>query len=299
MNKNRSIHKTPEVYSIENEVVFTHIDGRIDVEALYSLNAAYLPSHKKAVVVFMLLTKGKAEAVSDKPSLCEAGGDNFMCLPLGGHPFSLTVSDDAAGYMLMITKRFADNMTKGRKILSIPQMISMRHRHTVCFTGDDMKVMLRCMDDIERRFADDKNLFSVELTRIAIMAFFYENINIVLSHGRIVPEKRAYDRKDMMVGRFVEMLVSEIEEHHDVGYYADRLCVTSHYLSKVLKSVLGMSAGQIINELLAERAMSILREPETTAQQVADRLGFSDQSSFGKFFKRHVGISPMRFKKRL
>lgn len=32
-------------------------------------------------------------------------------------------------------------------------------------------------------------------------------------------------------------------------------------------------------------------------QQVADILNFSDQSSFGKFFKKQAGMSPGEFKK--
>lgn len=297
--KRTSIYKAPEVYSIENEVVFTRIDDRIDADLLSTLNAVYLPSHKNAVMVFMLLTGGKIEATTDIMAVCEAGGNNLMCIPMTGRTLRMTVLRGTQGYMLMISKRFADNMIKGRKILSIPQLMSMRHYRTLGLSGDDLCVIRRCIDDIERRFSDGKNLFCVELTRMAVMTFLYENINIVLAHGRIVPEKSVYDRKERMVGKFVELLMSDIEEHHDVGYYADRLCVTPHYLSKVLKSVLGRSAGDIIDEILIERAITVLREPDSTAQQVADRLRFSDQSSFGKFFKRHVGVSPMKFKKGL
>ncbi len=298
MDKKRSsIYKSPEIYSIEDEVVFARIDHRLEADLLHGLNTVHLPSHKNAAMVFLLLTGGKVEAVIDTPVVCEAGGNNFMCIPMTGRTLRLTASRDTSGYMLMISKRFADNMIKGRKILSIPQLMSMRHYRTVGFSGDDLEVIRRCMEEIEHRFSDDKNLFCVELTRMAIMTFLYENINIVLTHVRIVPEKSVYDRKERMVGRFVELLISDVEEHHDVGYYADRLCVTPHYLSKVLKSVLNKSAGEIIDEMLVERAITILREPDSTAQQVADRLRFSDQSSFGKFFKRHVGVSPMRFKK--
>ncbi|MDE6482224.1 MAG: helix-turn-helix domain-containing protein [Rikenellaceae bacterium] len=298
MDKKRSsIYKAPEVYSIEDEVVFSRVDHRVDVELLHSLNTVYLPSHRNAVMIFVLLTSGKIEALTDTLAVCEADGNNFMCIPMTGRTMKMTVSCDTSGYMLMISKRFADNMIKGRKILSIPQIMSMRHYRTVKFSGDDLHVVRKCLDEIENRFSDDKNLFCAELTRMAIMTFLYENINIILTHGKIVPEKSVYDRKERMVARFVELLVADIEEYHEVGYYADRLCVTPHYLSKVLKSVLNKSAREIIDGVLIERAIAILREPDSTAQQVADRLKFSDQSSFGKFFKRHVGVSPMKFKR--
>ena len=40
----------------------------------------------------------------------------------------------------------------------------------------------------------------------------------------------------------------------------------------------------------------MLRNPALTIQQVASMLYFSDQSSFGKFFKKHTGITPKQYK---
>ena len=34
-------------------------------------------------------------------------------------------------------------------------------------------------------------------------------------------------------------------------------------------------------------------------QQIAEELSFSDQSSFGKFFKRHSGVSPLKYRQQL
>ena len=33
------------------------------------------------------------------------------------------------------------------------------------------------------------------------------------------------------------------------------------------------------------------------AKEIADTLGFSDQSAFGKFFARQTGCSPLRFRR--
>ena len=48
-----------------------------------------------------------------------------------------------------------------------------------------------------------------------------------------------------------------------------------------------------------EVASRSLRDPELTIQQIAEKLGFADQSSFGKFFKKHAGISPLKYRQKL
>jgi transcriptional regulator GlxA family with amidase domain len=48
-----------------------------------------------------------------------------------------------------------------------------------------------------------------------------------------------------------------------------------------------------------EMAARMLRDPELTIQQVAEAMSFSDQSSFGKFFKKHTGLSPLKYRQNL
>ena len=60
-----------------------------------------------------------------------------------------------------------------------------------------------------------------------------------------------------------------------------------------------MTIGTIISSVRAEAAARLLRDPELTIQQIAEELSFSDQSSFGKFFKRHSGVSPLKYRQKL
>ncbi len=80
-------------------------------------------------------------------------------------------------------------------------------------------------------------------------------------------------------------------------FYADKLCVTSDYLSKVVREYDGQSAAKwIINAVITE-AKILLREPDKTINQIAIELNFPDQSTFGKFFKRNTGLSPLSTRK--
>lgn len=76
-----------------------------------------------------------------------------------------------------------------------------------------------------------------------------------------------------------------------------KLYVSPDALSAKLKKLYGKTANQLISESLIEEAKVCLLNPANSVQDVAEKLCFSDQASFSKFFKRYCGMSPGQFKK--
>jgi AraC-like DNA-binding protein len=70
-------------------------------------------------------------------------------------------------------------------------------------------------------------------------------------------------------------------------------------LSRILKSFRGKTANKWISDALIVEAKKMLNNKEINIQQVADELNFGDQSSFGKFFKKHTGYTPIAYKNKM
>lgn len=98
--------------------------------------------------------------------------------------------------------------------------------------------------------------------------------------------------------RFVELLGANFKEHHQVSYYADQLCVSSKYLAQIVKRIARMSPKALIDRRLAGESAYLLARTEMTIQEISIRLGFPDQSYFGRFFKRTFNMSPLAFRLR-
>lgn len=66
--------------------------------------------------------------------------------------------------------------------------------------------------------------------------------------------------------RVFEMFVDLVEKYHNkersVGFYADKLCVSSKYLSQIIKNVSGFSAPDIINKYVVLEAQHLLRHTD-------------------------------------
>ena len=91
-----------------------------------------------------------------------------------------------------------------------------------------------------------------------------------------------------------------VQEHHQrerlIGFYADQLCITPKYLSKLVKENTGRSAGEWIESYVILEARAMLQSPNMSIQQIATALNFPNQSFFGKYFKRVTGMSPKQYR---
>ena len=89
----------------------------------------------------------------------------------------------------------------------------------------------------------------------------------------------------------------EFREHRDLAYYADRLCVTSKYLSETVKKYSGYPANHWINRYTALDISRLLRNPNVTIQELTDMFGFSSVSHLNRYVKKQLGVNPNEVRK--
>lgn len=112
-------------------------------------------------------------------------------------------------------------------------------------------------------------------------------------------EIRQLSPRELLVRKFMDLLVEKFQKHRAVQFYADRLFINSKYLSQALKTETGMTASEWINEMVMLEAKVLLQEYKLTIKQITYQLNFADPSFFGKFFKRHEGKSPRQYRDHL
>lgn len=103
-------------------------------------------------------------------------------------------------------------------------------------------------------------------------------------------------RQDEIVARFLECVHQNYRDHRELGFYADKLCLSLKYMSHVIHEQTGRHPSQWIKDYVILDAKTMLRSGRYTVQQVAEELNFPNQSFFGKYFKEAVGVSPKKWK---
>ena len=95
---------------------------------------------------------------------------------------------------------------------------------------------------------------------------------------------------------FMRLLSKHFIEHHDLAFYAERLHITTIHLSRIVRQITGRTVVDYINQMLLMEATWLLQSTDLSIATIAERLSFSDQSSFARFFTRMKGVSPKKYR---
>ena len=145
-----------------------------------------------------------------------------------------------------------------------------------------------CVADEEHHFYRDMLLCAVQMMILDFFDF----------HSHLYDEGDLPLQSASIMSRFLGMLEDgEFRRHREVGYYADRLCVSPKYLSEVSRNVSGYAANFWINRYTALDIARQLRDKSLTLTDIADSFGFSSPAHFSRYVQQHLGMPPSVFRK--
>lgn len=205
-------------------------------------------------------------------------------------------SPNFKGRLMAVSRAFLEQSMMPNHSSSMIQYMKIRKNPTILLQESEIKTLDESMLRLRQTILQTSHHLQRLLIQNTLMGFFIEM-------GNIFSERKEYytppslTRKEELFESFLRILYMYCKEQHVVSFYAEQLYITPQYLSLILKELTGRSANKWIDEALMQEAKILLKAPQATVQQVADALHFSDQSTFGKFFKKHAGMSPMEYRK--
>lgn len=115
-------------------------------------------------------------------------------------------------------------------------------------------------------------------------------------YSKIESKHKINTRKEDLAMQYIELVNLHYIREKNLEFYASKLCISIKYLSICVKEITGFPASFIIANAVMKEAKTELLSTSKTISTIAIQLGFSDQYSFGKFFKKQNGISPRGFR---
>jgi AraC family transcriptional regulator, transcriptional activator of pobA len=215
---------------------------------------------------------------------------NYIISGFPGQIFSLYNPEDFTAYYMLFTEDFLSDIISPKKLQQFP-FLSYEGNH--CFelkeeTAIEIEqVIMKMNDELKKRKPALSNVIKSYIQLILIFA--NRDYNSLLLSSKQSPAKSLFVR-------YIKLVSQHFLLHRKVTYYADMLYVSADHLNRVIKKESGKTAGELINDMILIEAKAYLMHSDLSAAEIAYKLGFSDPSSFSKFFKGAEGITPLQFR---
>lgn len=204
------------------------------------------------------------------------------------------ISSDYAMYVLMLTPAFFYSLQASQylheKVYEYYTKDAFRPLHLTNKTSDYLKKSMTLF-----RGQSDRETPHKEGVYSHLCNFFMLNAGD-LFFSSMTDAFPAVSNRSSLCHKFKELLFKHYRKQHKLPFYAERLSISTIYLSRIIKEETGQTVYGHITELLYSDAKKMLSCSKHDIQKISCVLGFTDQASFSKFFKRLAGISPKDYR---
>ena len=183
--------------------------------------------------------------------------------------------------------------TSGGRLWSV-MMYAMEHP-VFHMNKAEMSIASHVFYLFEEKLAGLRDYYYKEVMQSLMTAAFYE-VCIIIERNMKYGRSSQFQQKDLIFRRFLEMIAVAEGKRGSVADYARQLCITPKYLSTAVKQASGKTALAWLHEYTLGAISHELRFSDRSIKEIAMDYGFTNLSTFGKFFKDHTGVSPRSYR---
>ena len=155
-----------------------------------------------------------------------------------------------------------------------------------------MNYLVEAMEDF---YNEKTNCFRVKIFKNNIQSFLLDVYDKTRTLFKIDKSEEVGRREELFI-KFIHLIHNFCPKEREVGFYADKLHITSRYLSSITQNVADKSAKYIIDKHAIQRIKIMLKYSNMSIQDISYELNFPDQSFFARYFKKHTGMTPLEYR---
>ena len=220
-------------------------------------------------------------------------GKNSLLLLTPYQPVSCDFSPEVVSEGLLIDRLFYDMVSARtpRQDASEPGVAS-RYDTVYQLTSRQADELSGIFQQIKKTI-NYKHLYKQEMlsSLVHICNLYISELPFDLS--MLTPDFR---HKENIYKTFLHLLENNFRHERQIPFYANKLNITTTYLSRVVKSISGNTVNEHLIRRVFHEACNLLKTTDRPMGEIAFELGFKDQSAFTNFFKLHAGKSPTAYR---
>lgn len=200
-------------------------------------------------------------------------------------------SDDYLCTLLVVSKRFLNILSQ---LHPNHYLFEYHYNTTFHLTDSQFDTMQTCFKMLQviskLDHPDRDSLLTIQMDIVARIVR-----NILRENGKAMIHKDTAVQQ--MLSRFHEAVAQHYRESREVRFYAELLNLTPKYFGTVVREATGIGVVEWIAKYVVIQAkFLLLHYPGLTIQQISHQLGFTEQTSFSRYFKTYAGMSPKEYR---
>ncbi|MEO6303234.1 MAG: helix-turn-helix transcriptional regulator [Bacteroidia bacterium] len=249
-----------------------------------------LTPHKHDFYLVVLFTHGSGTHEIDFINYKVEPGSVFLLRPGQMHNWKL--SKDIEGYVFFHTKEFYDSRSVTENIQDYPFFNSIHNPPLILLKNKSLEKIIGLFSEIKNEY-EETNLLKTQKLHAQITVIYIELTRLYKIKQQT--EKQSYLSK-----------LRELEDLIDLNYkiikypfeYAAKMTMSEKHLNRICKTCLNKTTTDLITDRIVLEAKRLLTHSKLTISQVAEELGYLDNSYFTRLFKKKTGETPGEFVKR-
>lgn len=175
------------------------------------------------------------------------------------------------------------------------RMAKCHLRDSYFFYPDESKI-----NDLEDLYGQVcRTMRSPHLYGGAILKSLIHAYMLIIAEMQYGNTVRTHDikHKENIFKIFIHLATMNFRKERTVTFYADKMNITTTYLSRVVKEMSGNTVLGWLSVFLYNEACKLLKTTDMTVTEISDDLSFSDLPAFTNFFKAKAGMPPLSYRK--
>ncbi|NML23012.1 helix-turn-helix domain-containing protein [Pseudoflavitalea sp. G-6-1-2] len=272
---------------------FQKIDKDLDLENQINESIAYFPiagastiSNFRApdsfVFIFFEAAKGWHEIDFTK----YPHGNNQIHISFPGQIHSWDTQPGARGHKLILSKSYIEQMLPLTKFIGIRSnnfpVIELLSK-TAAKLSREFELLREEIEDPEKKYSN-----IIHLRVQIILDFISEEMDI----------RQEHENKNIhpAIPAFLQQIDQHFLKEKSVSFYAEKLALTSNYLTTLTRQYLGASAKELIDIRLVLEAKRLLLGTQKSVKEIGYTLGFKETLAFTAFLTKKIGKAPSDFR---
>lgn len=198
------------------------------------------------------------------------------------------ISSSYSGKLLLFTDDFFNRTTHDTLLLKETNLFNPFSPNVVIETNAKIQKLL---DLIQQETALKTYAFQENMLRHLLSAFLIEASQISTQNYQYT------ENKDYLIAlQFSDLVEKEYKNINKVKDYARLMGISVKPLMHSLKSAVGKTPKQFIDDRIILEAKRLLVYGHKSIKEITFELGFDEPTNFSKFFRNHTGKRPAEFK---